>query len=110
MAAWNNDDLVLYHGCTEQSLRGSNPNGIVVGELPHCINLKVGGQKTEFGRGFYATSWIDQAKGWANRQAKKLSAKSQRKSTSKAVVLRFDVSRDKLATLEALVFTNENCG
>ena len=32
------------------------------------------------------------------------------KTTPKAVVLRFDVSRDKLADLEALVFTNENCG
>ena len=110
MAAWNNDDLVLYHGCTEQSLRGSNPNGIVVGVLPHYINLKVGGRRTEFGRGFYATSWIDQAKSWANIQAKKLSAKSQGKATPKAVVLRFDVSRDKLAALEALVFTNEKCG
>ncbi|MGH6837841.1 MAG: hypothetical protein ACREDT_03400 [Methylocella sp.] len=110
MAAWNNDDLVLYHGCTEQSLRGSNPNGIVTGALPHCINLRFGGQRTEFGRGFYATSWIDQAKSWANLQAKKLSAESQGKATPKAVVLCFDVSRDKLAALEVLVFTNENCG
>ncbi|PZR89338.1 MAG: hypothetical protein DLM68_06255 [Hyphomicrobiales bacterium] len=60
------------------------------------------GRRTEFGRGFYATSWIEQAKSWANIQAKKLSAKGERKATPKAVVLRFDVSRDKLAALESV--------
>ena len=110
MAVWNNDDLVLCHGCTEQSLLGANPNGIAVGTLPHRISLRAGGRRTEFGRGFYATSRIDQAKNWAHVQARKLAAKSLSKTTPKAVVLRFDVSRDKLADLEALVFTNENCG
>ena len=110
MAVWNNDDLVLYHGCTEQSLLGTNPNGIAVGTLPHRISLTAGGRRTEFGRGFYATSRIDQAKNWAHLQARKLAAKTLSKTTPNAVVLRFDVSRNKLADLEALVFTNENCG
>ncbi len=75
MAVWNNDNLILYHGCTEQSLRPKNRNGIAVGTLPHGIDLAAGGHRTEFGRGFYATTWIDQAKYWANRQAKKLITK-----------------------------------
>ena len=109
MAGWNNDALILYHGCTEKSLFPTNPDGIAIGGLPHRIDLTVGGRGTEFGRGFYATSWIDQAKSWANCRAKKLAIRTKA-APPNAVVLRFEVSRDKLAALEALVFTNENCG
>lgn len=105
MAPWKNDDLVLYHGCSEQSLRPSNRNGIAVGTLPHNIDLSVGGRRTEFGRGFYATTWLHEAKEWANRQARSLARGG---FVPKAVVVRFDVSRDRLAELDALAFTTEN--
>jgi len=89
-------------------LRPSNRNGIAVGTLAHCIDLTAGSQRPDFGQGFYATTWIHQAKNWANKRARALAAK--RRGVPTAVVLRFDVSRDKQAELEALVFTNEKCG
>src|SRR5262245_16105896 len=106
MAGWSNNDLVLYHGCSELSLHSAgNPNGIVTGALPHGINLGAGGKRTEFGQGFSATTWLDQAKSWANRQARR---QGGRKAPPRAIVLRFDVGRDALAALDALMFTNEN--
>lgn len=110
MAGWKNDDLVLFHGCSEESLRPTNPKGIEVGKLPHYINLLSGNPNAEFGQGFYGTTWLHQAKSWANLQSRKLATKSRGKRAPKAVVLRFDVSRNALADLEALVFTNENVG
>jgi hypothetical protein len=105
MSSWKNDNLVLYHGCSEESLRSTtNTRGLVVNALPHGIDLSVAGQRTEFGPGFYATTWEHQARSWANVRSK------QRSAASRAVVLRFEVSRDALARLESLVFTNENCG
>ena len=84
MAGWDNDDLILYHGCTEQSLRPSNRKGIALGTLSHCVNLTSGGLRTEFGQGFYATTWFEQAKSWANIRAKKLAAKSSGKSCAES--------------------------
>jgi hypothetical protein len=54
--AWNNDELVLFHGCSELSLRPANPRGIGVGIIPHGIDPLVGAVKPDFGRGFYATT------------------------------------------------------
>jgi hypothetical protein len=110
MASWKNDHLILFHGCTEDSLRSANPRGIEVGKLPHEIDISVGNPRAEFGQGFYGTTWLHQAKSWANLQARKITVRSRGKRTPKAVVLRFDMSRDELADLEALVFTNENTG
>ena len=106
MTDWNNDDLTLYHGCTDQSLQPTLRSGIAIGALPNGIDLSVCSRRAEFGQGFYATTWFDQAKFWANRQVKKLRSRS-RPIAAKAVVLRFDVRRDDLAALDALVFTKE---
>jgi hypothetical protein len=100
---WRNDDLKLYHGCTEQSLRTQNPTGIAIGTVQHGIDPFVGAKTPDFGLGFYATTWLDQAKSWANLRA-------MRRSGFRAVVLAFLVPRDDLAELEALVFTNEKVG
>jgi hypothetical protein len=110
MAPWKNDPLVLYHGCTELSLRPYNPGGMAVGGIPHHISTTVGGNRTEFGKGFYATTWLYQAKLWANRQAKKLNSRRGSGATPRAVVVRFQISRDDLADLQCLVFSNENSG
>jgi hypothetical protein len=110
MAPWKNDALVLYHGCTEHSLRPQNSTGMATGSAQHYISRTVGGIRTEFGKGFYATTWSHQAKFWANRQARKLWVRAKGISSPRAVVLRFEVSRDALADLECLVFTNEQSG
>jgi hypothetical protein len=107
---WNNDNVVLFHGCSEESLHPANPRGIAVSGLPHNIDLTACAKRTEFGRGFYTTTWIEQAKEWANRQTKKLKARSAGRSLRKAIVLGLSVDRDKLAALDSLVFTNEDCG
>ncbi len=109
-AVWNNDNIVLFHGCSEESLHSANPRGIVAGQLPHGIDLTACARRTEFGRGFYTTTWIEQAKEWANRQTKKLKARGAGKSSRKAIVLGLSVDRDKLAALDSLVFTNDLTG
>ena len=68
--------------------------------MQHGIDPFVGAKTPDFGLGFYATTWLDQAKSWANLRA-------MRRSGFRAVVLAFLVPRDDLAELEALVFTNE---
>ncbi len=112
MAGWKNNDLVLYHGCTAGSLRPQNDRGISVGGLPHCIDLSIGNPRAEFGRGFYTTTWLHQAKSWANRNAWQHSSgrRGRRATSPTAVVLRFEIKRDDLADLEALVFTNQHSG
>ncbi len=110
MASWKNDPLVLYHGCSELSLRPRNQNGIAADSKLHYISLLAGGHRTEFGRGFYATTWLRQAEFWANRQARKAAISRQETPRPKATVLRFEVGRNDLAHLESLVFTNENAG
>jgi uncharacterized protein DUF3990 len=105
--AWQNDDLILFHGCTNQSLRPQNPQGIAVGVLPHGINHSVGAQKPDFGPGFYTTTWLRQAKNWANLRVRKI---SQRYPQAAAVVLRFAFNRNDLAQLEDLVFTTDQGG
>jgi Protein of unknown function (DUF3990) len=104
---WQNDDLVLYHGCSEQSLQPTNPQGIAIDMKMHGINLLIGASSPDFGRGFYTTTWFEQAKNWANRRAKRL---SNRHPGLRAVVLQFEIKRNDLAELEALVFTNEKDG
>jgi hypothetical protein len=110
MVDWKNDDLVLYHACTDQSLRPQNPNGIAINIPAHNLDLAQGGPRREFGRGFYATTVLRQAKSWANQKVDRFSSRRQKGASPKAIVLRFAVPRDKLAALDALVFTNEYDG
>jgi hypothetical protein len=103
--AWQNDDLILFHGCTDLSLRPQNPRGIMVGTLPHGVDHRVGAKKRDFGPGFYATTWLRQAKNWANLRRNKV---SRRHPDAVAIVLRFAMNRDDLAALEDLVFITDN--
>ena len=105
--AWRNDDLILFHGCSDQSLRPQNPAGIAVGMAAHGINPLMGAKKPDFGPGFYTTTWFDQARSWANLRVRKL---AKRSPGARAVVLQIDMRRNDLADLEALVFTNERVG
>jgi hypothetical protein len=106
MSTWNNDPIVLYHGCTNQSLRPAHKDGIATGSLPHHIDIAFGSPVAEFGRGFYATTSLAQAKSWANTRARRIAARTKSPPPT-AVVISFDADRNQLSTLEALVFTNE---
>lgn len=102
--SWQNDDLVLFHGCTNYALQPHNAQGIAIGSLPHGISPAVGAKKPDFGPGFYATTWLRQAKNWANLRVRK---ERSRYSNPIATVLRFTAKRDDLASLESLVFVSE---
>ena len=84
-------------------MRSKNLRGIAIGTSQHGIGPFIGAKTPDFGLGFYATTWFDQAKSWANLRA-------MRRPGSRAVVLAFLVPRNDLAELEALVFTNEKVG
>jgi Protein of unknown function (DUF3990) len=99
--SWQNDHLILYHGCTDDSLQPANPNGIAVDSLPTGIQPHAGSPRTDFGRGFYATTWLYQARCWANHR---LTVVRRRNATARAVVLKFEMKRNDLANLECLVF------
>lgn len=102
---WANDDMVLYHGCSDQSLYPTSPTGIVVTGGPHKISPQAGAARPDFGPGFYTTSWLHQAKNWANLRASKL---RKRHPNVKAVVLAMRVKRNRFAELESLVFASDH--
>ena len=86
----------MYHGCDDVSASSISKSGV---SLANCKPL------ADFGRGFYTTTNVAQAKNWAN-----LKCRALRRSGKKAIasVIRFDVDRDKLALLEFLGFVTEN--
>lgn len=53
---WNNPEIVLYHGTLKEHLQNIVANG---------VDTSVGRPNTDFGRGFYATTWLTQAEQWA---------------------------------------------
>ena len=102
--AWINDDMVLYHGCSNQSLFPINRTGIVVGGEPHNISPTAGALRPDFGSGFYTTTWRHQAMNWANLRVLKERA---RHPGVKAVVLSMRLARNRFANLQSLVFPSE---
>jgi hypothetical protein len=104
---WKNDDLILFHGCTDQSLHSQNPAGIALNIAAHNISPVVGAKNPDLGLGFYTTTWFDQAKSWANVRLRQV---VRRNPHARAIVLRIAMKRNDLADLEALVFTNERVG
>jgi hypothetical protein len=88
--AWTNQRLTLYHGTVLTAAESILDSGIAL----HRCN-----RYTDFGRGFYTTTLLEQAESWA------WSLSSQRAESAPAVV-RFDVERDGLARLDALWFVH----
>jgi hypothetical protein len=102
--AWINDDMVLYHGCSDQSLFPRNQAGIVVTGGSHNIKHTAGGARPDFGPGFYTTTWLHQAKSWANLRVFKMQA---RYPGARAVVLSMRLKRNRFANLQSLVFPSD---
>ncbi len=84
---WVNQELVLYHGTID-----THTNSVLSG-----VDVTRGRQDTDFGRGFYTTTWLIQAQGWALDT-------SWRNPGTAPVVIWFRVSRDALADLQSLWF------
>ena len=108
---WTNAPMALYHGANTHSLPSNptNPTGAITlynnyGGLTPTV---AGGRPdTDFGRGFYTTTYLHQAKQWANAGVELLVARSL-PTKSKAVVLRYDIDRDVLAGLDVLAFARD---
>ena len=78
----------------------------------HGIDLAYSAPLTDFGRGFYTTTYLDQAKNWANDRCLKirnaLRGLLQPPKLVLATVLRFEVDRNEIAKLQWLSFVREN--
>ncbi|MDH2346813.1 DUF3990 domain-containing protein [Bradyrhizobium sp. SSUT77] len=95
MPLWNNAPLVAYHGTDFRSLSSYNP---VKGQLlvGFTVDLDVCRPTTDFGKGFYLTTSLEQARNWANVKADR--------RRSKALILKFELDREWLASLDSLCF------
>lgn len=83
---WNEQNILLYHGTSD----------LWTASILRTVDLRQAQPLTDFGRGFYTTTKLDQAKRWANDVA--------RTWGGSAAVIEFDVERDALAQLECLYF------
>jgi hypothetical protein len=95
MPLWNNAPLVAYHGTDLRSFSSLNP---VMGQLlvGFVVDLNLCRPTTDFGRGFYLTTSWEQARNWANVKADR--------RRSKGLILKFELDRDWLASLQSLCF------
>lgn len=100
--AWTNRPLVLYHGTTNIA---ASAISIPSDSRPHSIDLALCNPKADFGQGFYLTTVLTQAEDWADRQFRYLPKKN--KESAHAVVLRFEVDRNRLASLLSLCFVTD---
>lgn len=101
MPKWVNPPLFVYHGTDDLSV---NAVGLAVGaQLPLRVRRALGRTFTDFGQGFYTTTWDYQARQWANARVLRTLAPLPAPARN-AIVLRFELDRDWLASLESLVF------
>ena len=103
-------DIAFFHGTDSDALASytlpavGNPindsgNRLFRPDLTKCRT------QTDFGRGFYMTSSPRQAREWANEVVLKSVAKGS--LTSQAIVLRFVLSRELIATADSHSFVSE---
>jgi hypothetical protein len=95
--AWANGPLVLYHGTDDRSAQNIMQNGV---DLNYCKAL------SDFGRGFYLTTWLHQAKNWANVRCRRLRRSAPTRPPI-ATVLSYAIDRAEIARPEVLVFISE---
>jgi Protein of unknown function (DUF3990) len=94
---WLNKNLFVYHGTDSGSIAAAT---IATGAiLPFAVNLALCRPNTDFGQGFYVTTRLHQAQQWANTRVISLPNPSLF-----AVVIRFELDRNWLASLQTLGF------
>jgi hypothetical protein len=84
LGRWTNGPLLLYHGTSRKSAASIRRNG---------IDLDRGVGASDFGRGFYTTTYPEQARLWARLKA-----------GHEWAVLAFEVDRNALGLLDTLCF------
>jgi hypothetical protein len=90
--AWTNSDLPLYHGTDDNAAARIVSEGV---DLTKCSPL------ADFGRGFYTTTNLEQAKNWASLKAKRIRRKQP---SARGAVLGMSVDRNWLGKLDSLAF------
>src|SRR5262245_66421866 len=86
---WQNGPLMLYHGTDINSA-----NNI----MQHGINLTLSKALTDFGQGFYLTTYFDQAKNWANVRCRLIQTQTSAPTPPVATVLRLEIRREHSTT------------
>jgi hypothetical protein len=94
--AWANAPLVTFHGTDDASAAAIVSSG---------VRIALGKELTDFGRGFYTTTNLHQAKNWANTRCRILARRGLKPN---ATVVELQLDRLALASLESLVFVLEN--
>ena len=89
MITWHNQELIVYHGTYAGAFKSANVS------LLRCRPA------TDFGRGFYTTTHLHQAKEWANEKVRVMTARGV---SASAAVYRFELDRNALADLDWLGF------
>lgn len=98
MPRWTNSVLRVFHGTDSHSVGVDNlATGVAP---PFAVNLALCRPFADFGRGFYTTTRLHQAKQWANIRV----LRARPTAGLRAVVIRFDLDRDWLAGLDTLAF------
>lgn len=100
---WTNGSLVLYHGTTSIAASAISIPSV---SRPHSIDLALCSPKADFGQGFYLTTVLTQAEDWADKRFNRQPRKE--KSSSCAVVLKFEINRNQLAPLLSLSFVTDS--
>src|SRR5439155_9365481 len=83
---WTNQLIRLYHGTLDEH----------VASILGGINPSAGHSYSDFGQGFYTTTWESQAREWASELA--------RVTGASPAVMAFEVDRDALTKFDALGF------
>ena len=97
---WTNGPLVLYHGTDLVSAANIlSTTG---------VQCSLGKALTDFGRGFYTTTNLHQARNWANQRCRVLARRPGPHPVAVVVELRID--RSQLARLLYLTFVTEDTG
>jgi len=114
MPQWNNRDLVLYHGTDHLSVLGAAAAAVGApaqrttiapsqgSHVPFPVSLSLCRPMTDFGQGFYTTTRLHQARQWANSRVRRILAPAGQQP--QAIVLRFTLSRNRVASLDTLAF------
>src|SRR5438552_2299456 len=93
---WQNQPIALYHGTMQR-------HAITI--IEGGIDLSRSQEFRDFGRGFYTTSSVEQARAWGRVLHAEIANATERDAAeNQPAVVRFDVNRDRLAQLEFLAF------
>ncbi|SRR6266702_491594 len=87
-APWTNSEIVLFHGTLRQHAHAIIDNG---------VDVSAGGERKDFGRGFYTTTFQWQAERWSRVQ-------SDRNQGRAPAVVRLVLDRETLSRQDSIVF------